>query len=419
MKQILCIALAVLLTVSAFAFTSAAVTLIWPVPGHTNLSQGYHDGAAIDISDGSIAGATVVAALGGTVKYKFTCGQQHYGSMGDCNGFGTGVVILGDDGRWYQYAHMQANSIPSNVNVGAYVSAGQTIGKVGTTGNSSGNHLHFGISTGNYWSQSGINPQNETYSYNSNPNPTNPFTGTYAEEITGTNAKLRASLNLTYVSQCGLYFGTSASNMTKRNTENVYAKINNIHYYMNGDFAICLKHQTTYYYKFYVIIDGVEIQSATNSFNSGGTHSWSSGTVTQSATCISTGSKRCTCYCGATKNETIPVNASNHVHTTNVAATNSTCTVKGYTAGVYCNDCKKYISGHAELPLADHSDPDANGNCSVCGQHIKDVTPTQPDNPQPQQDSGCKWCGGTHDGFFGAIVGFFHRILAALFGARY
>ena len=254
---------------------------------------------------------------------------------------------------------------------------------------------------------------------NWNVTPSNPFTGTYAEEITGTNAKLRASLNLTYVSQCGLYFGTSASNMTKRNTENVYAKINNIHYYMNGDFAICLKHQTTYYYKFYVIIDGVEIQSATNSFNSGGTHSWDSGTVTKAATCSSTGSKVCSCYCGATKSETIPVNASNHVHTTNVAASNSTCTVKGYTAGVYCNDCKKYISGHAELPLADHSEPDVNGNCTVCGQHIKDVTPTQPDNPQPQQDSGCNWCGGTHDGFFGAIVGFFHRILAALFGARY
>ncbi len=31
----------------------------------------------------------------------------------------------------------------------------------------------------------------------------------------------------------------------------------------------------------------------------------------------------------------------------------------------------------------------------------------------------CPWCGGEHTGFFGGIVGFFHRIFAAIFGARY
>lgn len=142
---------------------SEAATLYWPVPGHTSLSQGYHDGNAIDISDGSIAGANVVAAIGGKVTHIYLCGTQHYGQTSDCNGFGTGLVIAGDDGRIYQYAHMQANSIPGNVYKGAYVNAGQQIGRVGTTGNSSGNHLHFAISIGNYWNASGINPQNETY----------------------------------------------------------------------------------------------------------------------------------------------------------------------------------------------------------------------------------------------------------------
>lgn len=142
---------------------SEAATLYWPVPGHTSLSQGYHNGNAIDISDGSIAGANVVAAMGGKVTHIYLCGTQHLGQTSDCNGFGTGLVIAGDDGRIYQYAHMQANSIPGSVYYGAYVNAGQQIGKVGTTGNSSGNHLHFGISLGNYWNASGINPQNETY----------------------------------------------------------------------------------------------------------------------------------------------------------------------------------------------------------------------------------------------------------------
>lgn len=142
---------------------SAAAALHWPVPGHTNLSQGFHDGNAIDISDGSIGGARVVAAIGGQVSAIYLCPQQHYGSYGDCNGFGTGIVIRGEDGRYYQYAHMQANSVPSDVYYGAWVAAGQTLGAVGTTGNSTGNHLHFAIAIGNYWNQSGINPNNENY----------------------------------------------------------------------------------------------------------------------------------------------------------------------------------------------------------------------------------------------------------------
>ena len=33
--------------------------------------------------------------------------------------------------------------------------------------------------------------------------------------------------------------------------------------------------------------------------------------------------------------------------------------------------------------------------------------------------NGCPWCGKTHEGFFQGIVGFFHRIFAAIFGARH
>lgn len=144
-----------------------AAILYWPVPGHTRLSQGYHDGNAIDISDGSIAGAKVIAAIGGKVTHIYKCGSQHYGKSCSCNGFGTGLVIAGDDGRIYQYAHMQAGSIPGNVYHSAYVNAGQEIGKVGTTGNSTGNHLHFAISRERYWYASGINPSNESYIYSS------------------------------------------------------------------------------------------------------------------------------------------------------------------------------------------------------------------------------------------------------------
>ena len=85
--------------------TEAAGTIYWPVPGHTSLTQGYgwngssgHKG--IDISDGSIAGASVVASVGGYVDAIYLCPTQHNGSYGDCLGFGTGLIIRGDDGRY-------------------------------------------------------------------------------------------------------------------------------------------------------------------------------------------------------------------------------------------------------------------------------------------------------------------------------
>ena len=190
------------------------------------------------------------------------------------------------------------------------------------------------------------------------------------------------------------------------------------------------------------------------------THNYSS-TITIPATCSTTGIRTFTCSCGSSYTETIPINPSTHVNTKNVAATASTCTVKGYSAGVYCNDCKKYISGHAQQPLAAHTTTlinakdatyDADGYtgdtyCTVCKQTLaygsvipkltkpedptdptkpteptNPTTPTEPTNPtqpatQPQPSSGCAYCGGTHTGFPGILIGFFHSILA-LFGLR-
>lgn len=200
MKKIISMIISILITFNlAFdlsnIFVNSADAIYWPVPGHTNTSQGWHNGNAIDISDGSIAGADVIAACGGTVCNIYLCSEQHL-NYGDCNGFGTGVVINGTDGRVYQYAHMQANSIPSNVYNGAYVNAGQKIGKVGTTGYSTGNHLHFGISIGKYWYESGINPLNENYIYESAH--THSYSSAVTKQATCTEQGLR-----TYTCSCG------------------------------------------------------------------------------------------------------------------------------------------------------------------------------------------------------------------------
>ena len=48
----------------------------------------------------------------------------------------------------------------------------------------------------------------------------------------------------------------------------------------------------------------------------------------------------------------------------------------------------------------------------------KDADPGQPGGEE-QQQSVCPWCGGAHEGFFQGIIGWFHSIFAAIFGARY
>ena len=139
--------------------------LYWPVPGHYKLSQGMHSGGAIDVGNARIENDPVFAAMGGTVTHTFHCTLNHEGDTENCycHGYGTGVVIAGDDDRTYQYAHFYPGSMPDYVYEGARIEAGQQIGAVGNTGNSSGPHLHFEISTNSYWNNTEIDPQDEIY----------------------------------------------------------------------------------------------------------------------------------------------------------------------------------------------------------------------------------------------------------------
>lgn len=114
-------------------------TFVWPCPGYTTVSSGYgyrsdpftgsstfHSG--IDIPAPS--GTPVVAAGSGTVEW-----SEANPTAGNWIGInhGNGVYTI--------YMHMSALL----VSAGSSVSAGQTIGLVGTTGSSTGNHLHFTV----------------------------------------------------------------------------------------------------------------------------------------------------------------------------------------------------------------------------------------------------------------------------------
>ena len=79
------------------------------------------------------------AAAGGTHIYAWKSGTVTF--TGWSGGYGNFIIIQHNNGTVSRYAHCSGYA----VSAGQTVSKGQTIGYVGTTGNSTGNHLHFEI----------------------------------------------------------------------------------------------------------------------------------------------------------------------------------------------------------------------------------------------------------------------------------
>ncbi len=105
--------------------------LEWPTGPYQFISRGWIPGvhSAIDIAAAS--GTPIYAAEAGVVTV----------SSWSFVGYGNYVVIDHGDGFETLYAHNVSNV----ASVGDYVSRGQLIAYVGTTGNSTGNHLHFEV----------------------------------------------------------------------------------------------------------------------------------------------------------------------------------------------------------------------------------------------------------------------------------
>lgn len=113
---------------------------LWPAPSCHYVSSpygwrssGWHNGIDLTRGGGGALGTPVIASRSGRVEV-----VQRSNS-----GYGNMVLINHGDGYKTRYAHMVSGSI--TVSVGEYVEAGQTIGKVGSTGNSTGPHLHFEV----------------------------------------------------------------------------------------------------------------------------------------------------------------------------------------------------------------------------------------------------------------------------------
>lgn len=113
---------------------------LWPAPSCHYISSpygwrssGWHNGIDLCRSGGGAYGSPVIASKSGIVE-RVQRSNSSYGHM---------VLIDHGDGYKTRYAHLVSGSIL--VSVGQRVEAGQTIGKVGSTGNSTGPHLHFEV----------------------------------------------------------------------------------------------------------------------------------------------------------------------------------------------------------------------------------------------------------------------------------
>lgn len=114
----------------------SASGFIWPLPHTHNITSlmgerwgRMHNG--IDIAGGDDYGQPFVAADGGTVVW----------AGNDGGGYGNYVMI--DHGNGYMTVYGHASELACST--GDYVSQGDVIGYVGSTGNSTGPHLHFEI----------------------------------------------------------------------------------------------------------------------------------------------------------------------------------------------------------------------------------------------------------------------------------
>ncbi|OUN13789.1 murein hydrolase activator EnvC family protein [Flavonifractor sp. An91] len=114
---------------SCLTLTSAFGYRIHPISGQA------HSHTGIDVS--AAGGTPIYATKGGQVI------MSEYGSGANWS-YGNFVVIDHGDGTTSLYAHMSSRAVSE----GQLVNQGQTIGYVGNTGNSKGNHLHLEVRVG-------------------------------------------------------------------------------------------------------------------------------------------------------------------------------------------------------------------------------------------------------------------------------
>lgn len=124
-------------------------SFLWPVPGYYYVSSEYgyrwgklHKG--LDIAGSGIKGEPITAANSGEVIFVINNCKHNYGKKKSCGcGGGYGRYCIIDHGGGYTTLYAHATDII--VKEGDHVTTGDVLGYVGSTGYSTGWHLHFEI----------------------------------------------------------------------------------------------------------------------------------------------------------------------------------------------------------------------------------------------------------------------------------
>ena len=171
MSRIKCVVSTSFVLCTFFSGAAVAEDFIWPVPSCGTITSNYgprgssgyiHSG--LDISCGR--NVPIVASAKGKITGRTTStGQCTYSpSAGTCpgcdNANGNSITLTHESGMRSSYLHMLRFS--GNSSVGAQVACGQEIGIMGTTGCSTGTHLHFMIYKGSTYGTH-TNPANYTW----------------------------------------------------------------------------------------------------------------------------------------------------------------------------------------------------------------------------------------------------------------
>lgn len=132
--------------------TPSSSGLIWPTLTKYSITTTWY------YSNGSLHGASDISGSGiyGTPVYASADGyviNSDWGIDGYYKGYGNCIFIAHFNGLYTLYAHLSSRIVSE----GDTVSQGQVIGYVGSTGNSTGPHLHFEVRTGVSYS-SRVNP---------------------------------------------------------------------------------------------------------------------------------------------------------------------------------------------------------------------------------------------------------------------
>ncbi len=136
---------------------------LWPTPTVSRISSyygprwgRYHNG--LDIANGNCWGDKIIAIADGVVTtYSNSC-RHNYGKkpVRNCcgNGYGNYITINHGSKNGKNYVAYYAHMASIVVRKGQKVKKGQIVGYIGSTGRSTGAHLHFGIAVNGAW----VNP---------------------------------------------------------------------------------------------------------------------------------------------------------------------------------------------------------------------------------------------------------------------